>query len=274
MGRTRYLFSKNIAIFLIFTLSLINISEKDFKRKKSFHFVVYYNNCSQNFLDRVIREAESAYTEIAEELRFFREDPWVWDNRAKIFILDSKEDYLKATHMPSWSAGCAYPSKKTVYTYTGSYKFFGYTLIHELTHLVFREIIGESRVPLWLEEGVAIYMERRKEAYNLVKAVKSLIRKNEIIPFGEVLSLEFRDLDKERGPSEEFRGISFVEKFYLQAFSLVYFLIKEYDMFRFTILLRKIREGYSFSESFSSTYRLLNNREKFEREWRDFYLRR
>jgi len=274
MGRARYLFSKNIAIFLIFTLSLINISGEDFKEKKSFHFIIYYNNCSQDFLDRVIREAESAYTEIAEGLRFFREDPWVWDKRAKIFVLDTREDYLKISNMPSWSSGCAYPSKKTIYTYAGSYKFFGHTLIHELTHLVFREIIGESKVPLWLEEGIAVYMEKRGEAYSLVKAVKSLIRENGIIPFREVLSLESGDLDKEREPSEEFKGISFVEKFYLQAFSLVYFLIKKYDMFRFTIFLRKIREGYSFSESFSSTYRLLNNKEKFEKEWRNFYLKK
>ncbi len=275
MGGTSSFFSKSIGVYLIAILFfLLGVSGEDFRVEKSFHFIVYYNNCKRSFLDRLIREAEDAYTEIAEELRFFREDPWVWERRAKIFIFDSKEDYLKETNMPSWSGGCARPLEKTIYTYSGSYKFFGYTLIHELTHLVFREIIKKARVPLWLEEGVAVYMERKREASSLVRLMGRLIRENKVIPFEEFLDLEFADLDKERSPQDELRGLSYVEKFYLQSFSLVYFLIKKYDMYRFTSMLRKIREGDTFSESFSSTYRILRSREKLEEEWRDFYQRR
>ena len=247
MGKSRRILPKNIGIYLIALVLIIFSgtlkSEEDWQERKSMHFIVYYKECSENFLDSLLNKAEDGYREITRELRFFRDEPWVWKKRATIYVFATKEDYLKDTSMPDWSVGCARPFEKTIFTYAESYKFFHYVLTHELAHLILREFIGQAEVPLWLDEGVAIYMERKGKFSQFVGRAERMVKEAVYIPFEEFFSTQFTDLDKERDPDKELEGDNYVEMFYLQSFSLVYFLIKEYDNYRFIRLLRQIRDG-------------------------------
>jgi len=264
---------RNIAALavILFGFVFYSFTEEEWKIRKSTHFIVRYKNCSDSFLYKLVDQAEDAYREVTQELRFFRDEPWLWDKRALIYVFDTKDDYLSHTQMPAWSTGCARPFEKTVYTYSESYEFFKYTLTHELAHLIFREFVGKVSIPLWLDEGVAVYMERRRESSSMEPGVRKLVRENLYIPFNEFLYLNFEDLDKQRGPDKELRGLDFVGRYYLQSFSIVYFLIQKYDNYKFTRLLRKLKSGKGVNEAFLDTYGAFRDIEDFEEQWRKFY---
>ncbi len=274
MDKFKRIFPKNLKIYLVTIIVFSFFSQvysQDWKKQESNHFVIYYNNASQKFLDRVLERAESCYRKVAQELGYFREDPWLRSKKALIYVFDNKEKYLDETGMPEWSQGSSLPLEKRINTYAGAYPFLDYTIIHEVTHIIFAEFLGNKRAPLWLEEGVAVFMERRDSALKLKEKMADLIRKDNYIPFEKILSLDFDGLDKERNPSEEIQAISFVEKFYLQSWSMVYFLITQYDIFEFRELVGNLRESRGFKESFLRTYRNFIDLEEFENKWREFY---
>lgn len=260
-----------VVIVLSFVFVANAIAAQEWLTRKSIHFIVYYKKCSQSFLDKLISQAEKNYKDIASELRFFIDEPWIWEERAKIYVYDNKNEYLQSTGMPEWSVGSARPFEKTVYTYAESHKFFGHTLTHELTHLILRQFIGRKSIPLWFEEGVAVYMERRKNPAAANREMRKLIKNDQYLPFDDFFNMQFYDLDKERNPEEDLRGLNLVDKFYLQSFSMVYFLIKEYQPYRFSILLRKIREGKRFEEAFPDVYRAFKDTARLEKKWKEFY---
>ncbi|MBN2120992.1 MAG: hypothetical protein JW734_08085 [Candidatus Omnitrophica bacterium] len=260
----------SVAVWLVF-IAGISPAEEDWKTRKSFHFIVYYKNTSHKFLDRLVNKAEDCYRTITQGLGFYRDEPWVWDKRAFIYVFDTKYDYIEYTKMPEWSSGCARPDKKTIFTYSESYDFFKYVLTHELTHIILGDFLQEGRLPLWFDEGVAVYMERKNEANHLIKNIKAAIKQELFISFDKLFCLEFKDLDSKRDPQEQLTGVDYVQIFYLQSFSIVYFLFEEYDRYKFVQLLRKIKEGDKFDDAFFKTYRVFKDTEGLQRQWREFY---
>lgn len=118
-------------------------------------------------------------------------------------------------------------------------------LPHELTHLLFKEITAglktDARIPLWLNEGIAVYEEkgRRYEA-----PVKKALETGQIIPVAEVIAYVSypEDLNKRA-------------YFYAQSASLVDFLLNKYGGAKFLSFSKKlVRGGKSIDEALSSTY--------------------
>src|SRR4030042_4577876 len=109
---------------------------------KSTHFIIYYKEAPQRFIDQLIDKAEGYYNDIADNLGFRRYNFWLWDNRAKIYIYDDAETYQAATKQPAWSYGCANVQDKVISTFINSKVFFDTILPHETGHIIFREFIG------------------------------------------------------------------------------------------------------------------------------------
>lgn len=276
MDRFCEFFKKNIRIILAILLSVVFVqkvySEKEWAIEESQHFIVYYKNASDMFLNRLIERAEGCYRDIAEEFGFFRRNPWLWEDRAEIYVYDTREEYLSETGMSAWSSGCARPRIKEVYTYSGSGRFLDYTIIHELTHLIFSEFTGGVDLPLWFEEGAAVYMERKGEAHKLKSKIKQVLERNKFIPLADLMGLASVDLDKERDAFDLPVGDNYIELFYLESWSVVYFLIKEYDIYEFKQLVRNLKAGRSFKDSVLRTYRDFRSLKELEKEWKSYYL--
>lgn len=272
MGKSRYFCSKALLLYLlivVFFCGKNNCPARDFYIRKSAHFIIKYKECAKKFLDKLVERVEDGYREITQKLGFFREEPWLWENRAEIYIYNSREEYLQFTGMPSWSSGCAQPLKKLIYTYCGSYDFFNSTLDHELTHLIFREYIKDAIIPLWLDEGVAMYIEVGRDFQFLVRKIKGFILSNSYIPCEELFKIEREDLGM--GGAEASWRNSNVEKFYLQSLSLVYFLLERYGKYKFKLLCRTLRRGGNFNQVFFKTYRAIKDIKDLERQWKEFY---
>lgn len=256
---------------------LINFDERaaaqsQMRERKSMHFIVNYDSAvHRSFVDKLIAEAEDSYRAIAKDLNFFRDEPWVFDKRAKIYVYKDQKEYLEKTGMPDWSYGAANINSKEVHTFDGAWKIFKYTLVHELTHLIFKEFIGDrGRIPLWLNEGAAMYMEHKAHRGRLAGRVKLVLAK-EFIPMKEFMTMNFSDIEQVSNPEGSLQGDDYVSAFYLQSFSLVNFLIKKYNNFRFGVFCREIAKGTDPEKALFEAYNSLRDYEKLEAQWRRFY---
>lgn len=275
MGRQPGVLKKDPFVYLIlfFLLASFSLSAaEDWRIRNSYHFVIRYKNSSYRFLDRLANKVEDSYRLITQDLGFLRDEPWVRDNRASIYVYDSHEEFLENSDMPSWSVGFARPQERSIYTYADSYDFLKYVLVHELTHLILREFIGNRAViPMWFEEGVATYIERKKDVSQLDWKIRYFLKNNKMIDFATFLKIEQKDLSDERNPQDGLEGGSDVEAFYLQSFSMVNFLFEEFDRYKFVQLLRSIKKEGDFDRVFFKTYWSLRNAEGLEKKWREFY---
>ena len=213
---------------------------------RSKHFVVKYNT-TQKFAQKVLNKAEAEYERITKNLGYARHDKyWTFNDRCTIYVHADKESYLNARPgVPSWSAGYADYSTRTISGYQGADKFLSTVLPHEITHLIFNDYVGRtSGIPKWFLEGVALSQEqgdREQFHQNVGKA----IHQHYFIPI-YLLS------------DEGFKGAhtyDFTNLSYAEAALLTDFLIKEYGDNRFVEFCRNLREGAVFEPAFSAAYK-------------------
>lgn len=240
-----------LALFLLNAADLL--AEVDnWRIVKTTHFVVYYKNAKEDFLEHLVERAEDYYNKIADNLGFRRFNFWLWDNRAKIYIYDSQEDYQSATAQPNWSAGCSVAKEKVIKTFPDARGFFDMVLPHEMGHIIFREFIGfdNPAVPLWLDEGVASYQEnlRRSMAHSLVKKA--------------IENESFLDLEKLSNLNPQLsQDTELVNLFYSESLSIIDYLIKEFGSDNFVFFCQNLKEKNNLEAALASAYGFKNVQE-------------
>jgi len=246
-----------IAASIILLLSRPISAEEKWNSRRSTHFIVYYKDAPDDFVDNVIESAEEYYREITSDLGFMRYGSWSWEERCQIYIYRDSEEYVQATKQPGWSGGSVLYREKIINTYPMAAGFFDTMLPHELGHIIFREFIGyRVDLPLWLDEGVASYQEKARR-WGSNKMVKAAIQNKTFIPIDE--------LTKKVLSSSSDRSV--VEIFYAEAGSLVYYLITKFGKYRFVDFCRALKEGDGLDKALSSTYSKFNNAKELEQDW-------
>jgi len=251
---------RRIGSFILFLFAPIFLfaGEQDWHIAKSTHFLVYYNKAGQDQLERLTQRAEEYYNEITDELGFTRFNFWTWDDRAKIYLFDTQEEYMKATGTPDWSGGQTLASGKVIRTFITAPDFLDNILPHEMGHIIFREMVGFNNpaIPLWLEEGVATYQEKQRVP-GIKKYLAGQIKNGS---FMGLASLESFDLvnskDKEK-----------VELFYLESYSLLDYLVSEFGKDRFVLFCQNLRDHKDLRQALAFTYSF-GGKEEFESSWR------
>ncbi len=151
-----------LSLFLIFGLTARADAADNWRKLNSSHFVIYYKEAPLDFVKSVSETAEELYHEIPRNLGFIRYNGWKYENRVAIYIYNDHDDYTIDAKNMGWSSGHANIARKEIRTYPSAAGFFDSTLPHELAHIIFREFIGNNPIPLWLDEGVAMYQEKAK----------------------------------------------------------------------------------------------------------------
>jgi hypothetical protein len=253
---------KGLLIWLFLALISFNLAaaqEKKWQAEKSTHFIIHYKSSSEDFIRQLAEKSEVYYNKIAEDLGFIRFNFWLWDNRAHIYVYDDAKDYQVATGQPEWSAGSAVPGHKAIYTYSGSQNFFATVLPHEMGHIIFREFVGFNNpaVPIWLDEAVASYqMDVQKASAD--PAVKQAIQ-NESFMSIEELSGYNPLLMKDEAR---------VSLFYLEAISILNYLIKEFGKDSFVLFCQNLRDKRDLDRAFASAYPFENIRQ-LDQSWQE-----
>ena len=236
--------------------------ESGFLVKKSGHFIVKYKVDNQ-FADNVIKRAEKYYHSIEKDLGLDRfSDFWTWENRCLIIIYESKDEYRAESGMPQWSGGAVDYSKRVMYTFPWSDKFVDVLLPHELTHIVFREYVeGNDNIPLWLDEGIAQYQER-KNISETENSLRQIVHNKGYIPFKEFNRVYYLGNEHDT---------SIVQIFYVQSESMVRFMIKEYGRERFGDFVRQLKLGKTVEQALKFSYPLgIDSLDNMEKRWLEY----
>lgn len=209
---------------------------------KSDHFIIYYHlNISSAYIREFSWKCERYYNLITERLGFSRSNFWLWENRARIFIYQTRKDYLQGTSQPEWSGASVHISKKFINTFCFQEDFFDYVLPHELAHIILREFIGlNTKVPLWFDEGVACANEKNSSRKYLTQA-KRIVERKTYLPLPEMEKANYRQVQSPY-------------TFYPSAASLVIFLLERYNKEDFVQLCRELRDGNAFYPSLNKIY--------------------
>lgn len=248
--------------FILFSFSPGFCAEVDssfWQTEKSQHFIIYYQEDTTGFVKELINQAENYYNSIVNELGFRRFDFWSWDNRAKIYLYKSSADYLKDTKRMAWSGAMVSIKTRTIKTYIGQENFFDSTLPHEMTHIIFREFVGErTDLPLWLDEGIACSQEKTSLG-NRMAFAKTMINQNNYLKFDHLF--EIRD-----------SALIVPYTFYAESASIIIFLIKEHGGDNFLDFCRKLRDAEPWKKALLGVYHFFNF-EEMERAWKNYILK-
>ncbi len=228
----------------------------DFREAKSEHFIAYYTEVPEDFVQKVLDHAERYYEELTRQLDLRRYDYWTWDDRAKIYLYPDQETFAREMRQPSWTGGVASYEDKTIWTFPRDAGFFDSLLPHEIGHIVFREVIGSRRVPLWLEEGVASYLEQAKR-FGADRMVQAAMEDKTFIPFEELNEIT----------PEQLRESPNVDLFYAESVSVVSFLIGKFGTERFNYMCEKIKAGRPFEDALAYAFFDIRSFEDLAGEW-------
>lgn len=134
-----------------------------------------------------------------------------------VMIFGRKESYMDFTKHPSWSGASSDLRSDTMYVIEG-HDFYALS-VHELTHLYFDGYFLPTISPLWLSEGMAVYMQihstKQKPGW-LDRSMRRIV-KGDIIPLEEMTVTE--DLSSLSTPQAEL--------WYTQAYSLMDYLLNK-----------------------------------------------
>ena len=231
------------------------------KETRGDHFIVYYVD-ADTFAQEVLRKAEQYYRQIGDDLGYERRSGfWQWDKRVKIYVYKTQEDFIQGTGRQGWSHGYADYTNKAIYSYEWKAGFLEALLPHEITHLIFRDYVGlQGEVPLWLDEGVAQWEESEKR-----KTVRSMMRfyikDGKGYSIGSLTTTDIRNVSNKLA----------VEIFYIEAASIVDFLVSRYGSERFIFFCRQLRDGKTIEEALPFAYPTeINNTNELEAQWKKY----
>ena len=136
-------------------------------------------------------------------------------NKILVMLFHSKDSYHEFTHLPSWSGASSDLQTDTMYVIEGN-SFYPLS-VHELTHLYFDGYFLPTISPLWLSEGMAVYMQiyATKQKPSWIEHSMRRILSGEMIPLEEMTTTE--DLNSYE--------TSQAELWYTQAYSVVDYLL-------------------------------------------------
>lgn len=235
-------------------------AKKEWNEYKAQHFIIYYKSIPMDFVKSVESAAEQYYQDITDWLSFRRQEGWGYKNRAKIYIYEDSKDYVaNAVHF-QWSHGAAFAAEKTIRTFPSAHGFFDSTLPHEMTHIIFRECVGlDARVPLWFEEGVAMYQEKARR-FGAHRIVQTAVEKGEFISLKDLTDMRLYN----DSPDSQ------VELFYAESASVVNFIINELGEHNFVRLCRALKEGQTFPKALQDVYVRFKGVDDLNKAWLNY----
>ena len=200
---------------------------------------LHYYGLDKSFAERMLDAGLEGISRNANQAGLTTED------MVDIYVYPTYDDLQEAILFePSWTGGRAFSDQNIVIMGTsGSNSGWDEdTVIHELTHVLVGHFtfscLGD--VPLWLNEGLAVYSEGPLDARfqnSLDRAIQ-----NDTLLSVRSISGSFSEVSDQADLS------------YGQSYSLVNFLIETYGQDKMTELLGGLRDGLTLDQALEQTY--------------------
>jgi len=240
----------------IFLLTFLLNSEETWNRVDTSHFNVFFEGKWQ--IPNIAIDLERIYNLMNFNLSYFA--PWMKNEKTNIYIYSSYENYLKGRFSPpKWSKGLSLVNKKTVVVYNTVKKDqLIPTITHELTHLYFESFFNQKlkRPPLWLNEGLAVYME--DDSYQDEHLWNKALRYS---PKTSYLKFEIffkTDLNSIKNDND-------IANWYLQSYGIVRYLIEK-NKIAFYKMCSDILNSKKIEKALWDNYRIIDS-DDFEKKW-------
>ena len=224
-------------------------------------FIIYYRSeVPEDFVQTTMDTAEEEFRRVTDNLGIANNQEWALEKQIKIYIYSDKNDFIKNGGQAGWSHGVAFARAKMIKLYPDATGFFDTLLPHELGHIVFRDYIGyKAEVPLWFEEGVAIYQEKAKRL-GAKERVKELIENGQFIPLSQLSGVRLYKNSKDQ----------VVDVFYLESASVVYYMITQLGEQEFYMLSKQLKNNTPFQEALHDVYLRFKNLDELNQSWVEY----
>ncbi|MBF0490244.1 MAG: hypothetical protein HQL15_06440 [Candidatus Omnitrophica bacterium] len=248
-----------VSFFLI--NSLTEVSAREWETLKGGNFIVYYRSgVPEDFVQTVMDSAEDDFKQVSENLGVSRYQSWAVEKRASIYIYSDADDYVKNGGQAGWSHGSALIATKTIKTYPSDEGFFDALLPHELGHIMLHEVVGKyANIPLWFDEGVAMYQEKAKHIGAQKIVQESLLN-------GQFISLTALSDMRLYSNSDQ----ATVKLFYAESASIVNFMMTQLGEARFYKFCRELKENTRFVDALPKIYMHIENLEDLNKKWVEY----
>lgn len=222
----------------------LSIRPNEWKHAESPNFVYHFFQGA--IAAPVSVEAEFYYRVVSKDLE---KDTTQWERKSHIYIFESDADwkaFQQRGSLDPWTGGIH--SEGSLFVLRNpEMKFKGYSLGHEVTHLVIHRFYG-SGVPVWLNEGYAEYSGIRcYAAFNrargyMARPVSRSVPDGLYIPVGQLTTMVTYPKDEAQ-----------VAAFYAESNRLVRFLEKT-DKRGFGIFLDAMSKGNRFDTALNKGF--------------------
>jgi len=230
--------------------------------KATMHFCVWAP--TQADADEVAAQLNKFYKKILSELRFAA----MAKKKPEVYVFGNYKEYVDNTsalgYNTTHTGGIAVPrtTKDPARVYFFKSERLLTVLRHELTHVIFHETVEglntRTRIPLWIDEGFAVYEE---EGMRYDERARGAVNKNRAIPVSELVGYTAYPTDRDKNTL-----------FYAQSASLVDFLINTYGASKFLAFTRKMARGGKDASSalFSTYYPHIKDVSQLSEAWLNF----
>ncbi len=195
---------------------------------------------------------------------------WCWPpvssgSRIPLYLYRNQTLYTNGRfHPPAWSVGLAEPEMRTILSFTQKPMANLYQIIaHETTHVIFVSYWlrkNQSYPPYWLNEGLAM-VEQTSEEHSKncywYQQIAYLPGQN-LFPLKTLMRLEPMKMN----------NVQSIQLWYMESYSLIYFLLRKHPNFYFKTFVSYLRDGRSFKTALWAGYRYTP--QQLEREWYKF----
>ncbi|MBN1440071.1 MAG: hypothetical protein JW929_11740 [Anaerolineales bacterium] len=207
----------------------------DWKVLQSGNILLYWYRGTEAYNREFLQAAEAARD-------LLRKDVGTWpDLDIRVYLYGSNRDLKEALEgEPEWIGGLSFDANQRTIMIgidPGNEAWGKATISHELAHTAVDSIMGGcwASIPLWLNEGIAMYAEGEQEAV-----------------YGEALvdAIYYDRLFSLRSISDEYQMVEGDPILtYAESYSVVSFMIGEYGQEEIRRLLQTLGRGYSYDYS-------------------------
>ena len=219
------------------------------EREEAEHASLFFRSRDRRVADQVKDDLEWAFQSVSRNLGIRT------DLHMTVYLASSPEEFreLTAGAVPDWGVGCALPAHRAIVLRKDPRVSRGLreTVAHEVSHVLLRSVTGDERVPIWFDEGVAMWNAsewRWVESYEMTAAAA----------FGNLLPL--LDIDDVLAFSSPKAHLAYAE-----SFSAVSYLIDGAGPGAISRILADLHAGRSFEEAFTECAGMPS--EAFQAKW-------
>jgi len=214
---------------------------------------LYWYQGKESFARELMAAAQQTLVRLAEDTGAYLEKP------VNLYIYDSARDLRGAMIFPQeWTGGVAFTRFGTIAIGipTAQLDWGKRAIAHELAHLVVHQVTLNpyGDIPVWLDEGLAMYAEGEPES-GLLSSLNKAITEDRVASVRS-LSSPFSAYAQEASLA------------YAQSYSLVEFLITRYGQVKMLELLDTFGQGSDYDDALRKVYGF--DMDGLNQRWRDY----